>query len=273
VYSENEDRDKVMMLLQDMKTRGVRPNEVTFHVLLRAFQRSSQDVLAIFALAKKKGLPISLDSYTIVIKAVAEKNSEKALALLQELKAVHGPGSLGNAFTSVVLEIGRRRGPRSSSLDEGLSLFRSAGKLGIKPDSTLHAVAINLALFHSNLPLAEKLLKGALQEVKQPATSLYNLQMEVHYQREEPAAALEVYSRLKSDPWNKPTVATNMILIKTYFALPISGEEAVKLVSLSCLLFFFSFSSGKQTFFSCFFFFFFFFFFPVCSHESCFPRC
>lgn len=231
MYAEEWDSPKIASLLESMKALRIKPDATTFHMLLRTFQYSRANVMKIFAIAKEKGVQLSVDSYTIAIRTLAEENGKDALALLQELRSVHGPECLTNAFTSIVLGIGKRKGPRSTSLDEGLAMFRNASRLGIKADSALFSAAISLALFHQNLPLAEKLVAEAFRVVSQPEVTLFNQQMDLCYQLQKPTEALEVYSRLKCDPYLKPSVATNLILIRIYFSLPVSGEEAVNLVS------------------------------------------
>ena len=188
------------------------------------------EVTFIFRAAKERGITPGIDFYTIAIKSAAESNLKTAFNILTELQTVHGSGALRNAYTSLLTAIGTKKGPRTDSLQEGLAFLRNVPRLGLKLDSAMYSAAISMALFHAEVPLAEQLLVEAMNAVNHPQLHLYNLQMEILCQQQQPMQALQVFSKLKSNLWLRPNVTTYITLIRIYFSMPVSADEALTLV-------------------------------------------
>lgn len=170
--------DKVVSLVVKMKKLKVTPNLVTHHMLIRAFRHRPRGLIIIifffFFVSKLKQTPLfpdakrilektkklgwvpPVDAYTVVITAMAYVNLNEALELLRELKSKHGSEMLRNAYTSLILAIGKKKGARHQALQEGLSFFRKASALGLTLDSVAYSAAISLAMHHNDWSLAEK---------------------------------------------------------------------------------------------------------------------
>jgi len=234
-----------------MYLKRIRPNYVTYHMLIRAFQRVGEGngSISVFEKMKANGLQPSIESYLLIIKLMSKTDSKRSFELLREMASIYVPSYLNSngpysprksnasqneetifplikGYTSIISAIGQKR--VHSSYLQAFRYFTRASQLGIKPDSIFYASMISVALDHLEIEEAEKLLKEAFEKSPRPNVALYNQQMEIFLQKQQPSNAIVVFSKIKSSPSLLLNANSYVIMIKASFSLPISLDEAAK---------------------------------------------